>query len=514
MSRRLSWFVTILVLLCLAGIALELYAMRDGLAVRGDSVRYVMGARNLIAGLGFSRLSGGGEVFPETGFAPLLTFVLAAFGLLGADLYDASRLLNAVLFGGSLFMVGALIAMASRSKGIGLLGCLLVLSAPNVVEWHAYLMSEALFIFLTLLAIYALVVHVQSGRTELLFVAAFAAGAASLARYVGVSLAPAGALAIMLWGRGSLKERAGRAALFGTLAVLPFVLWMARNAMVGGEGVANREFRYHPFRPEMLRTLLFEPTSWLLPESVILPRTLRGGLSLLLLLAGPALFLLEARRWGGRTGIRAERAVLPVLLMILIPLYVAILVVNSLFLDAGTTLGAVLRYLTPLYVLAVLLELTTYPRGLPAGRLRRPLGALLLAALVLVLLVNLQTTRAFAQRASSDLGFPRIEGEWADLAAVLSAQGPDEPILTDNPEWVYYLIDRPAYAMPIKYDPYRQAFREDFPQQIELARQRLAKGAVLVVFGEPSEEEAEVLRLLEVGLLHEYAGAAVFGTGP
>jgi hypothetical protein len=511
MSKRPSWFVAVLGLLCLAGVALELYATREGLAVRGDSLRYVMGARNLVAGLGFSRLSGGGEVFPETGFAPLLTFVLAAFGLLGVDPYAGSRLLNALLFGGTLFMIGAMIAMASRSKAVGLLGCLLVLSAPNVFEWHAWLMSEALFIFLTVLAIYALVVHVQTGRTGLLFVGAFAAGAASLARYVGVSLAPVGALVILLWGRGTWKERAGRAAVFGSLAILPFILWMARNAVAGGEGVANREVRYHPFRPEMLRLLLYEPTSWLLPESVILPRTVRGGLSLLMLVAGPALFLLEARRWGGRAAIREERAVLPVLLLILIPLYVAILVLNSLFLDAGTTLGAVLRYLTPLFVLVVLLEFTTYPRGLPAGRLRRPLGALLSILLALLLVTNLQTTVALAQRGASGLGFPRAEGEWAELAAVLSLQQTNEPILTDNPEWVYYLTDRPAYAMPIKFDPYRQAFREDFAQQVDLARERLANGAVLVVFGEPSEEEAEVVELLAVPTLQVYSGAVVYG---
>jgi hypothetical protein len=122
MKRRPSWFLVALLLLSVAGFALELYVMRTGPGVRGDSVRYVMGARNLLAGNGFSRLSGGGEVFPETGFAPMLSFALAGFGLASVDMYAGVRILNALLFAASIFLGGKLIADASRSAGVGLLG--------------------------------------------------------------------------------------------------------------------------------------------------------------------------------------------------------------------------------------------------------------------------------------------------------------------------------------------------------------------------------------------------------
>jgi hypothetical protein len=78
---------------------------------------------------------------------------------------------------------------------------------------------------------------------------------------------------------------------------------------------------------------------------------------------------------------------------------------------------------------------------------------------------------------------------------------------------VYYLIDRPAYTMPIKYDPYQQAFREDFAEQIELARARLEAGAVLVIFGEPSDEETEVIERLALRPLDTFEGAVVYGPG-
>jgi 4-amino-4-deoxy-L-arabinose transferase-like glycosyltransferase len=499
-----------LLLLSLAGVALALYTMRPGPGIRGDSVRYVMGAQNLLAGNGFSRLSGGGEVFPETGFAPLLSFVLAGFGIFGIDMYAAIEVLNALLFGGSLFLVGTLIATANRSRWISLLGSALVLTAPNVFVWHVNLMSEGLFIFLSLLALYALIVHLRTGRLGPLYLSAVAAGIASLARYAGVSLIPMGGLAILVWGSGSRQERMGRALGFCFLAALPFVLWMVRNQAVGGAGLANRQIRFHTIPPERLKVYLFQPTSWVIPESIVLPRTIRGALALLALCAGPALWIWKTLRARAAGAIETTRkaGLLPWLLLILIPCYIAVLVVNSLLLDAGTTYDGILRYLTPLFVLGVMLELTTYSNAFPSGRARWPSAILLGSWVIAALVTNIPETLTIARRSTLEIGFTRIRAEWRDLASDLRAAS---TIITDNPEMVYYLIDRPAYTMPIKFDQYQQAFREDYPEQIQLAHDRLEGGAVLVVFGPPSDEEAEAIALLKVSALRTYDEAVVYG---
>jgi hypothetical protein len=102
-----------------------------------------------------------------------------------------------------------------------------------------------------------------------------------------------------------------------------------------------------------------------------------------------------------------------------------------------------------------------------------------------------------------------LRDEWVDLAAELAGA---HRIITDNPEMVYYLTDRPAYAMPIKYDLYRQVFREDYRQQIDLARDRLEADALLVVFGKPSDDEAEAIGLLGVAAIDTYDGAVVSAT--
>ena len=130
------------------------------------------------------------------------------------------------------------------------------------------------------------------------------------------------------------------------------------------------------------------------------------------------------------------------------------------------------------------------------------------ACLALVLAANARETLVFAGESTFALGFTRIRTDWVDLASDLR---PESTIITDNPEMVYYLIDRPAYMIPIKYDTYRQVFREDYMEQIELARTRLEAGAVLVVFGEPSDEEAEVIGLLAVDPLITYDEVVIYG---
>jgi hypothetical protein len=399
------------------------------------------------------------------------------------------------------------VAAASRSRWVGLLAGGVVLTAPNVVGWHASLMSEGVFIFLSLLSISFLVHHLRTGGWAPLVASGLLAGFAALARYVGISLIPVGALGILLWGGGSRRERWVRAVAFGFLATLPFGLWMVRNEVVGGAGLANRVLRFHAFRPERLKVFLFQPTTWVIPEALVLPRTLRGMLALLVLAGGPLLLLTQA--WRRRKAHLGDGgSVLPWLLVIAVPSYIGVLIFNSLLLDAGTTYDGVLRYLTPLFVLLVLLELTTYTLALPRGWARWPTAAVLAVCLTSVTLTNAQATLALAQQSTYATGFTRIRAEWTDLATVLRAK---TTIITDNPEMVYYLIDRPAYTMPIQFDEYQQAFRQDFPQQLDLARARLEAGGVLVVFGEPSGEETEVIARLQVVPLHTYDEVVVYG---
>jgi len=78
----------LLALLIVAGIGVWAiwYSSPYGFGLVNDSATYVEGATNLLAGNGYVRTSGGGELKPITHFPPLFSLLLAALGMAGFDL--------------------------------------------------------------------------------------------------------------------------------------------------------------------------------------------------------------------------------------------------------------------------------------------------------------------------------------------------------------------------------------------------------------------------------------------
>ncbi len=66
--KILYWFL--LVLLAGAGVALMIAVTPHGIGLVNDSVGYVAGARNMLGGLGYSRLTGDGSPRPITNYPP------------------------------------------------------------------------------------------------------------------------------------------------------------------------------------------------------------------------------------------------------------------------------------------------------------------------------------------------------------------------------------------------------------------------------------------------------------
>jgi hypothetical protein len=501
-----------LILVSLAGIFLILYYTRTGAGIRGDSVRYVMDARNLLAGHGFSRSSGGFETYPETGFAPFLSYVLAAIGVVGINMYSGARVMDALLFGGSIYLIGLLIFRFTRSWLASLIGSGLALTAGNMVEWHAWLMSEPLFIFLNLLTFYALARYIDNDRPVFLVIAALVAGMASITRYAGVALAAAGGLVILVLASGSRKQRLLKGILFGAIGAAPFLLWMVRNSLVGGGALANRSIAFHPMREEILRTYLFEAASWIVPAQIDLPRLARALLAILIAGLGPLLFI---ARWlrQERSAPGAGFAAVPWMAACYFPIYIGVLAVNSIFLDAATSTPAAIRYLVPQYVDLVILLATTY--AVVLGKPRRRFLQVVAVIIGLGLIINsgLGSIR-LAQGSSLVLGFTGIREEAPGLAEELQQSSDVHPLITNNQEMVYFLIDQSAYMIPIKYDAYQQRERADFPEQLQTARLRMDSGSKLVIYGDPSAKEAEVIGLLGAKPIKEFPGATIYATSP
>jgi hypothetical protein len=472
-----------------------------------------MGARNILEGNGFSRTSGGGEIYPETGFAPFLSFVLAASGYIGLDLFGSARIINVLLYGLNLYLAGYLLLRATHSPVVAAIGELFLLTSQDLFEWHALLMSEPLFIFLCLFTIYCLMEYFHTDRERYAAIAALTLGAATITRYAGVSMIPVAALLFMLFKKGSRQTRIRSAIVFCTAASIPFLLWFLRNQSLGSGGVANREIAFHPFRPEVIKLYLFQLTSWFIPEQIRLNRVIRAMLALVLGIAGPLFVCLIwlRNRVRFRSHVSHPMCQIFVGLLAFVPSYVAVLAINSLLLDAGTTYSGVIRYLVPLYVMAVLLEVISVAWLVTIFRPKSGARLMMFTYVLVLLVFNGVQTVPMMMSSSFELGFTGIRSQWKAVAQEINDIDSDMPLITNNPEMIYYLLDRPAYMKPIYHDVYKQTERADFLDQINLAETRMRAGSIFILFGKPSDEELRVLDLLAVQPLSVFEGVTIYG---
>ena len=129
------------------------YVTPAGLGLTNDSAAYIGGARSLLAGTGYSDIWLDSTREPVTHYPPLLSLTLSGIGLLTSlDPYRAARALHIVLFAANTGLVGFLGWRMTRSQPAALLLALLFAANAQLLRIHAYVLSEPLFIFFSLLA--------------------------------------------------------------------------------------------------------------------------------------------------------------------------------------------------------------------------------------------------------------------------------------------------------------------------------------------------------------------------
>ena len=495
--REWRWLMAAIGLASL-GVLLILFHTRNGPGVTGDSVHYVMGAENLLAGRGYARTAGGGEAVPITGFPPGYSGVMAGVGLFVVDLFQGGRILNSILFGATVFVVGLLIFRYTRSVVASLIGSALILLSEDLIHVYSWVMSEGLFIVLMLLAVLTLVPFLEKGGLGKLVLAAAILAIATLTRFVGLALVGAAALAAVLFRRDKMDRRIRDAVILGVVGILPLLLWLGGMPSEGGN-FANRALAFHPMSGDLVVTLLGTANAWFFPLQLGVSRYLRGSLSLAFTLLVSLLFVIKARG-----GIRKpQRSApdfwpLPWLLLIFAPIYLIALAVNTTFLDASTTPSGAARYLSPLFVIGVvslvsmIFHLTRETRG---NYVRY---AIPLVAAAFIIATYALRAYAFVSNPGSAFRYTDVKREMPEVVAVLEDIGASRILFSNDIEMVYAIAGTPAYALPIKFDHYVQEERSDFQEQVEFTRGKLKDGAVVVFFGSPGEVESEVLDLLNV----------------
>jgi hypothetical protein len=121
----------------------------------------------------------------------------------------------------------------------------------------------------------------------------------------------------------------------------------------------------------------------------------------------------------------------------------------------------------------------------------------------------LSETLSYIRSPVKDMGYTDVKRSWTEVVQALNEIDTSHLFISDNVELFYYLAGRPAYAFPISYDHYTQQQRQDYEEQIAKAKDRLDKGAIIVLFY-PDEEQQTVLKQLGVETLYEFPQAIFY----
>jgi hypothetical protein len=471
-----------------------------------------MGAQNLLAGNGFARFSGGGELRPITGFPPAFSVVLAGISAAGVEPFVSAQILNTFLFGTNLLLAGTLIYKASRSRWATAIGVLILLVTATLIESHSWVMSEPLYIFLSLIVAHLVALGIPSGDRRLLVVAGLLVGAAILTRYAGFSLLAAGGLCILVLGSMDLKWRAISSIMFAALGLVPAVWWLWRLSSEGSS-LANRQVIFHAMSQELMGAYRGELVAWVFARQLPVSWRPRAILAFTIAAIGPLHFVISRLRASHLRRPSADRygEVLPWFLGSYLLAYIGVLAANSLFLDAATTLGAPERYLAPAYVALVILSTVTTAELVSSVKTTKLPAAFALTLGLLLVVLHLSRSLMLLGDEGLNLGYVDIKRDRPELVAGLRAIDSEIPIISNNPEMVFILAGRPAYLLPIRFDAYSQTERADYEKNVRANRRRLEEGAVLVILGNPDEGALQAMDDLNVTPIRGFSSAMFYG---
>lgn len=507
--RKLGF--ALLLLVAIGGVALVLYHSRNGLGTTGDSVHYLMGAENILSGEGFGRTTASGEVRPITMLPPFYSTLLAGTGMLGVEISDGARILNSLLLGASIGLVGLIIFRHTNSVWSSLAGTLICLAYADVIRYYAWQMPEALYVFLMLLTLYLLVVFLETERRSVFYVMSVIAGLGMLTRYIGISLIVVGWVSILFLGKSSWKRKILDCIVFSLIGLAPTVIWMVRNSLVAGN-VVNREIGFHPMPLDLLRAYRAEVSFWFVPGQLGIRHIYRQIILFFLAILTPLTYFLVKLRENflRKDRVRDAYWTLPWVLAFYVVAYFGSLFLNLTFLDAVIDFNVIPRYLTPVFIVVVILFVVMFHSLLSYFRSSWMPRAIGIALAALFITLYAQNSISMLKDPNPSLGYTGLREERRDTVSMLAELDRTKPIISNDPEMVFVFSGRPAYMLPIVYDFNTEKERDDFAQQIEATRDKLDRGGMIVLFSPMNENDFMVVDILGAELIDTFLGSSFY----
>ncbi len=435
MWQRLDRKLLLHLILGMVGVLTILYTTRLGVGIAHDSFGYLSGAENLLRGHGYSHVTGMGQVEPTNQWPPLYSLALAAFGYVGIDILEGARWLNALLFGINIMLVGY-VAYRNASFWPSVFASVLILTSVDMIRLHALAYSEPLYFFMGLCGLYSLSRYIDSSKNCPLIIAALFVSAATLTRYIGVTLIATLCLSILVLGQRGLRQRFADCLIAGVISSSPLLLLLIRNVLVSGHVISYMMgFQTRLVTTSKIMQGLDTISLWLLPESISF------GLRALTLVA-VVLVMLLMMAWlrNGRSS----------------PFWYVNVIYVFIY-GLGITLSISIiaydfRYLSPIFVSVVLILTLSIYRG--SLRANRRVGIVISVVCVLYCLFYVARAVSVVKNIHQNgLGYESPAWKQSKIISSIKNMPGDVRIYSNLPILVHYLSQREIGELPWKSNP-------------------------------------------------------------
>ena len=504
----------ILLIIGVFGLFIILYSTPYGMGLVNDSSAYINGARNLLAGDGYSRTAGNGAAVPLTHFPPFLSMVLASFGRFGIDALQAIRIVNSVLFGINIMLVGIVVYAMTKSTFFSILGAALFLLSETIISIHTFALSEPLFIFLFFISILLIHSHLVFPKFVKIIILGIITGLIYLTRYIGVSVF--GALFIIFLmqdinAKGKIKN-----LLFYLLtsAILPLI-WSIRNALLTGN-FANRTIYYHPISEHKWFEGIANFWDWIFPGNFNLyGRSPKLFMWLLIIIIFSILYLGVIHVWQYiKMNKKNQDQLIFIGIIAELFIYLAVLIFSMTFVDPVTIFEN--RMIAPLYLCLIIISMVILNKIWQKGN---RCHKTLVTIIVVVFLLSFGRDSYILVNNLHNDGQGFASSWWHNPEMINDIKSLEDKIIYSNRITALYLItERPAFTLPSPEEIRDIDKSSNTDQQLNQIRSNVIDGdAVILMFGygsyikDPSYQDWVMQITDGLPVYSEYDNITLFG---
>ena len=449
-------FFVILILLAISGLLTILYTTHWAPWVYGDSTAYIDTSRNCIAGHGFGHQTASGEFEYTVGHPPLYQLVLCAFGRIGIDVMDTARWLNAILFSGTIFVVGALIFSFGQSAWLSIVISLTVLTSSTLINVYSGAMTESLFLFFGFTGILMTMLYSKKRRRIILFAAAIASGLSFLARYPGFAFVFTGVIISLIHRQFGWKRKLFDTFLYVIIAIAPMTIWLTwlyLNPLIGpvrrsSDFLSDIWTTLIPFRLGLVEVVW----GWV-PGTAYLP-ALSYNHKLIVLVGFVLVFLtviVFMFRKNSKEGYISENTarLLHLACVNIIFIGVYLILIGSAYLVGLDKPDIIDRTLSPLFISTVIVGFTVLEFIRQTWISSKPIRAMSIVLVTFFIFSSIVPSVKYMNAMHMN-GLGYSSKAWGASATIQSLRGLPEnlPIITNETSAVRFLLNRAAYPFP------------------------------------------------------------------